>query len=263
MKRIIIIGFLFLQFNISFSQIPFGGGVEGIKDSSNFADLRSQLKIQALAIEFDSTYVAAYFKHAAAHYQLGNYEICIKEQNDIIKRFPDYIQSALTNRGMCYCFLKKYDKALADLNKARELSPDNAMSYLNLAFAKSSMQDYQQAIFDLDTAIMLRPDYAKAFANRAYAKDQLKKYNEAIEDYNKALEIQPNYPEVYFNRGYIKFLMNKPNEAIADYNKALEIYPNFSLSYDFYIHRSRAYEKIGDLANSKLDLDIANELKKQ
>ena len=125
------------------------------------------------------------------------------------------------------------------------------------------MQEYQLAIFDLDTAIALRPDYAKAFANRAYAKEQLKKFKEAIEDYNKALEIQPNYPEVYFNRGYIKFLMNKPDEAIADYNKALEIYPNFSLSYDFYLHRSRAYEKKGDLVNSKLDLDIANELKKE
>jgi tetratricopeptide (TPR) repeat protein len=262
MKSIIIIGILLLKINFSFSQIPFGG-IEGLKDTSNFPDLRSQLKIQSLAIEFDSTYVSAYFKHAALHYQLGNYETCISEQNDIIKRFPDYIKDAYTNRGMCYCFLKKYDKALADLNKARELSPENAMSYLNLAFAKSCMQEYQLAIFDLDTAITLRPDYAKAFANRAYAKDQLKKYKEAIEDYNKALEIQPNYPEVYFNRGYIKFLMNKADEAIVDYNKALEIYPNFSLSYDFYLHRSRAYEKKGDLVNSKLDLDIANELKKE
>ena len=215
-----------------------------------------------MALEFDSTYVPAYFKRAAIEYQLGNYETCIRLQNDIIKRFPDYIKDAYTNRGMCYVFLKKYNLALADLNKARQLSPENAMNYLNLAFAKSSMLEYQLAIFDLDTAIALRPDYAKAFANRAYAKEQLKKYKEAIEDYNKALEIQPNYPEVYFNRGYVKLMLNKPDEAIADYNKALEIFPPFSLSPDFYLYRSRAYEKKGDLANSKQDLDIANELKK-
>jgi tetratricopeptide (TPR) repeat protein len=261
MKSIIIIGFLFLKCNFSFSQIPLGG-IEGLKDTSNFSDLRSQLKVQFLAIEFDSSYVPAYFKRAALEYQLGNYETCIREQNDIMKRFPDYIKDAYTNRGMCYCFLKKYDKALADLNKARQLSPEDAMSYLNLAFAKSCMQEYQLAIFYLDTAIALRPDYAKAFANRAFAKDQLKKYKEAIEDYNKALEIQPNYPEVYFNRGYVKFIINKPNEAIADYNKALEIFPNFSLSYDFYLYRGRAYEKKGDLVNSKLDQDIADQLKK-
>jgi tetratricopeptide (TPR) repeat protein len=262
MKSIIIIGFLFLKFSFSFSQIPFGG-IEGIKDTSNFPDLRSQLKVQSLVIEFDSTNVSAYFKHAALHYQLGNYEICISEQNEIIKRFPNYSKDVYTNRGMCYCFLKKYDKALADLNKARQLSPKNALNYLNLAFAKSSMQEYQLAILDLDTAITLRPDYAKAFANRAFAKESLKKYKEAIEDYNKALEIQPNYPEVYFNRGYVKFILNKPDEAIADYNDALAIFPNFSLSYDFYLYRSRAYEKKGDLVNSKLDQDIANELKKQ
>jgi tetratricopeptide (TPR) repeat protein len=261
MKSIIIIGFLFLKYNFSFCQIPFGG-VEGLKDTSNFRELRSQLKIQSLAIEFDSTYVPAYFKRAALNYQLGNYETCIREQNEIIKRFPDYIKDAYTNRGMCYCFLKKYTQALADLNKARQLSPQDAMSYLNLAFAKSGMQEYQLAIFDLDTAIALRPDYAKAFANRGFAKEQLKKYKEALEDYNKALEIQPNYPEVYFNRGFVNFMMNKPDEAIADYNKASEIYPDFLLSYDFYLYRSRAYEKKGDLVNSKLDLDIANQLKK-
>lgn len=242
--------------------MPFGG-IEGLKDTSNFADLRSQLKIQSLAIEIDSTYVPAYFKHAALNYQLGNYEICINEQNEIIKRFPDYIKDAYTNRGMCYCFLKKYNQALADLNRARQLSPDDAMSYLNLAFAKSSMAEYQLAIFDLDTAIALRPDYAKAFANRAFAKEQLKKYNEAIEDYNKALEINPDYPEVLFNRGYVKFILNKPDEAIADYNKSFEIYPDFGLSYDFYFYRSMAYEKKGDLVNAKQDRDIANELKKK
>jgi tetratricopeptide (TPR) repeat protein len=262
MKSIIIIGFLFLKFNFSFSQIPFGG-IEGIKDTSTFRDLRSQLKIQSLAIEFDSTYVAAYFKHAAIQYQLGNYEICIREQNDIIKRFPDYIKDAYSNRGMCYCFLKKYDKALDDLNKARQLSPEDPMSYLNLAFAKSCMQEYQLAIYDLDTAITLRPDYAKAFANRGFAKEQLKKYKEAIEDYNKALEIEPDYPEVYFNRGYVKYNLNKPDEAIADYNKALEIFPYFSLSYAFYLYRSMAYEQKGDLVNAKLDHDVADELKKE
>jgi hypothetical protein len=57
--------------------------------------------------------------------------------------------------------------------------------------------------------------------------------------------------------------MNKPDEAIADYNKALEIYPGFSLSYDFYLYCSKAYEKKGDLANSKLDQEIADQLKKQ
>ena len=57
-------------------------------------------------------------------------------------------------------------------------------------------------------------------------------------------------------------MLNKPDEAIADYNKALEIFPPFSLSPDFYLYRSRAYEKKGDLVNSKLDQDIADQLKK-
>ncbi|MEO8769898.1 MAG: tetratricopeptide repeat protein [Ferruginibacter sp.] len=261
MKQFIFLSYLFFHFNVGFSQVLFGG-IEGLKDTSNYPGLRRDIDLQNFSIKMDSTYVPAYFKRAASEYQLGNYETCIGLQNEILQRFPDYAADAYTNRGMSYCFLKKYKLALNDLNTAKRLTPDNAMSYLNLAFAKSAIQEYKSAILDLDTAIMLRPSYAKAFANRAFAKAHLEKYAEGIEDYNKALEIQPDYPEVYFNRGYAKLKLNRYDEAIADFNKAIEIYPLFSSSYEFYLNRSLAYEKKGDQVHSRLDHEMAEKLKR-
>lgn len=57
-------------------------------------------------------------------------------------------------------------------------------------------------------------------------------------------------------------MLDKSDDAIADYNDAIAIYPNISLSADFYLYRSKAYEKKGDLVNSKLDLEMAGQLKK-
>jgi tetratricopeptide (TPR) repeat protein len=260
MKTLQLLTILLFNCTLSFSQLSFDGA-EGLKDTSNFSALRGKIKSQTMFIKFDTTDVSAYFARAASYYQLGNYETCISEQNDILRRFPDYAADVYTNRGMCYSFLKNYTLALSDLHKAKLLSPTDAKVFLNLAFAYTAKKEYTLAIVHLDTAINLRPDYAKAFANRGYAKKELKNYVEAINDFNKALEIQPNYAEVYFNRGYAHFKLNKFDAAIADFNAALQSLPMLSTSYDFYMYRGIAYEKKGDLVNSKMDYDKAAKLK--
>ena len=262
MKTLLLTSIFLLKFTLSFSQLSFEG-VEGLKDTSNFPELRDKIIFQTFFIKVDSNDVSAYFARAALEYQLGNYQTCISEQNEILRRFPNYAADAYANRGMCYCFLKNHTLALNDLHKAKMLSPTVAKSFLNLAFAYAGQKEYKPAILYLDTAIYLKPGYAKAFANRAYAKEQLENYVEAIKDYNKALEIQPYYPEVYFNRGYSRFKLNKFDDAIADYNKALQMLPKLSTSYDFYLYRGMAYEKKGDLVNSKLDYSQAEKLKNQ
>jgi len=261
MKFLLLTGILILKFTFSFSQLSFGG-VEGLKDTSNFPELRKKIEYQNIFIKIDSNQVSAYFERAALEYQLGNYQTCVSEQNEILRRFPEYATDAYTNRGMCYCLLKNYTFALIDLNKAKTLNLTDAKGFLNLAFAYSEQKEYKLAILYLDTAIYLKPRYAKAFANRAYAREKIEDYSEAIEDYNRALEIQPYYPEVFFNRGFAKFKLNKFDDAIADYNTALQMLPKLSASYDFYMYRGMAYEKKGDLSNSKLDYDKAGALKR-
>jgi tetratricopeptide (TPR) repeat protein len=251
MKPLQLIPVLLFNCTLCFAQLSFDGA-EGLKDTSNFSVLRGKIKSQTMFIKFDTADVSAYFARAASYYQLGNYETCISEQNDILRRFPDYAADVYTNRGMCYSFLKNYTLALIDLNKVKLLSPTDVKVFLNLAFVYTAKKDYTLAILHLDTAIYLRPDYAKAFANRAYAKKEIENYVEAITDYNKALEIQPNYVEVNYNRGYAYLKLNKFDDAIADFKAALKILPMLSTSYDFYMYRGMAYEKKGDLINAGL-----------
>jgi tetratricopeptide (TPR) repeat protein len=260
MKTLQLITVLLLKFTLCFSQLSFDG-VEGLKDTSHFAELRGKIKSQTIFIKFDTTDASAYFARAATYYQLGNYQTCISEQNDILRRFPNYASDVYCNRGMCHYFLKNYTLALADLHKAKILSPTDPKLFLNVAFVYTAKKEYKLAILHLDTAIYLKPDYAKAFANRGYAKKELGNYAQAIIDYNKALEIMPNYAEVNFNRGYANFKLNKFDDAIADFNAALKSMPMLSSSYDFFMYRGMAYEKKGNLVNSKIDYDKAAKLK--
>jgi tetratricopeptide (TPR) repeat protein len=57
-------------------------------------------------------------------------------------------------------------KALADLNKAIELDPTNAVAYNNRGSLFDDIREFQLALKDLNTAIELSPEYGNAYYNR-------------------------------------------------------------------------------------------------
>ncbi|NJM66293.1 MAG: tetratricopeptide repeat protein [Acaryochloris sp. RU_4_1] len=67
--------------------------------------------------------------------------------------------------------------------------------------------DYQGAIADLDQAIELNPENAFAYNNRGNTYYALQKYPQAIAEYDKAIALNPDYAEAYFNRGLAHTLM--------------------------------------------------------
>ena len=73
-----------------------------------------------------------------------------------------------------------YEEAIADLNEAIRLDPNNAVAWNNRGFSKNKLGDYQGAIADLDEAIRLDPNYAVAWNNRGFSKRKLGDYAGAI-----------------------------------------------------------------------------------
>ena len=66
---------------------------------------------------------------------------------------------------------------------------------MNRGLAKTFLKEYEGAIKDYDKAIELDPNFAPAYHNRGIAKYELKQYSEAIADYDKAIELDPNYAQ--------------------------------------------------------------------
>jgi len=88
-----------------------------------------------------------------------------------------------------------YVGAIADLDQAIRLDPNNAVFYSNRGNAYSNQEDYQRAIADFDQAIRLNPYVAVFYSNRGNAYSKQGEYQQAIDDYNQALKKDPNFPE--------------------------------------------------------------------
>ncbi|NJN38434.1 MAG: serine protease [Acaryochloridaceae cyanobacterium CSU_3_4] len=83
--------------------------------------------------------------------------------------------------------------------------------------------DYQGAIADLDQAIELNPENAFAYNNRGNTYYALQKYPQAIAEYDKAIALNPDYAEAYFNRGLAHTLMGNKAQATQDRLKAKQL----------------------------------------
>lgn len=94
--------------------------------------------------------------------------------------------------GTHYYYLKQYERAIQDYNKAIQLNPNYAVAYNNRGNAYSDLRKYERAIQDFDKAIELKPNYEYAYYWRGWVYEKMKEYKKALEDYNKALKFDPN-----------------------------------------------------------------------
>ncbi len=145
---------------------------------------------------------------------------------DVINKNPDAF-IGYNNRGGTYMNEKKYEQALADLNKAIELRPAYAEALNNRGVILSGKKRNTEALNDLNKAIELQPDYPDALNNRGVILMDLSKYTEALNDFNKAIELRPGYAEAYYNRGLLFMNEKKYELAVKNYDRALELRPGY------------------------------------
>ncbi|MEQ8673493.1 MAG: hypothetical protein RLP44_06050 [Aggregatilineales bacterium] len=86
--------------------------------------------------------------------------------------------------------------------------------------------DYDSAIADMDSAIALDPDNPELYVLRGQMVLLLYEWNRVAENYNTALEIDPNYAPAYFYRGILYYTNLFREDALADFERYLEIAPN-------------------------------------
>lgn len=97
----------------------------------------------------------------------------------------------LTMRGEALMYKADYPKALADLDRAIVLQPDNIEAYINRARVHASRNDFATALKDVDRAIELDPKSFPAYFYRALIYKLTRQWDKAIADFEKVLEINP------------------------------------------------------------------------
>lgn len=128
---------------------------------------------------------------------------------------------AFRRRGVVLAMQGKLDQAIADLDHAVTLEPENPAGYLYRANTRNSRREFDSAVADYTQAIALDPKFAKAFHNRAVAYRHKKEYGKAIADLTQAIDLDPSYAYAY--NGLAWLLATCPEAQYRDGKRAVKL----------------------------------------
>ncbi|XP_048585983.1 stress-induced-phosphoprotein 1 [Nematostella vectensis] len=207
------------------------------------------------AKELNPDNMTFYTNNAAAFFEEGNYEECIKECLEAVEvgrsnraEFA-LIGKAFARIGNSYAkqknykdAIKYYNKALAEkrtpdvLKKVQELEKlmkeEERLAYIDPVKSAEEKEkgneyfkkgDFPSAQKHYTEAIKRNPEDAKLYSNRAATFQKLAAFNLALEDCERCIKLDPNFVKGYTRKGGVLFALKKFNEARTAYSKALEI----------------------------------------
>src|SRR6185436_7779938 len=97
------------------------------------------------------------------------------------------------------------------------------------------------------------PDYRLAYDIRATCYFKMNQHEKALEDYRKCVQLSATDHRSYYNIGLILYSFKKYDEAISNLTTAI----NLSPLGNYYVYRALCYQKKGDVANARADVQMA------
>jgi adenylate cyclase len=143
----------------------------------------------------------------------------------------DSNSSAHANITFPYIYIKEFDKAISEAEKAISLNPNSAVAYWALGTALSLSGRPQESIPMLQKSLRLSPIpiHSNVLAILANSYALLGRYEEAIDTYKKVLKIYgPDHLMAHISLAITYAVMGRENEARAEGAEVLRIDPKFS-----------------------------------
>ena len=135
------------------------------------------------------------------------------------------------NRGNALGTLKRFDEAIASYDRALAIKPHYAEAFYNRANALRDLERFDDALASYDRALAIKPAYADAYNNRGNALAALKRFDDALASYDRALAIQPDYADACNNRGVALRTQKRFEDALASYDRALALQPDYAEAF--------------------------------
>ena len=128
------------------------------------------------------------FELGKKHMLDGSYKLALQHFDKAIKKQSD-LADFHSERGVALFHLNRKKDALAALNKALMLEPDNPYRYSSRAFIKDSMGDTEGAIQDYLQCIKIDPEDAIAFNNLGMLEEKMGRKTSAKKRFKRADEL--------------------------------------------------------------------------
>ncbi len=150
-------------------------------------------------------------------------DLYLKQKEKNVTEFDyDNYEDYYSNRAYTKNKIKDYVGAIADVNKAIELSPSSDFYYRRASY-KFKLGDYRGAILDYSIYITSNPEDADKYYYRGNAKYNINDFKGAIADYTKVITLDPKNAEAYLWRGHAKIEIKDKIGACKDFSKAGEL----------------------------------------
>lgn len=119
------------------------------------------------------------------------------------------------------------DNALMNAEKALELQPNLADSYMALGYYHyQGHRNYSKALENFNTALGYQPNNADIISSIGFVERRLGNFEESIAMVDKAISLDPRNLNLLFNNAQSKMLTRRHEAAEQDYLRVLEFAPN-------------------------------------
>jgi protein O-mannosyl-transferase len=177
----------------------------------------------SLAIGINPEFPRAYMNRSLIYMARNDTQQALQDCNSYLKLMLPYdiagnvqnpsVSDALGNRGLLYFKTGQYEKGLMDLDLAIKLNPPNLNNYLTRAFTYMELHEYGKAIQDFDTCHNSDPANPDIINNRGVCYLNSGDLKSALNDFNKAILLNSGNPSYYMNRAAVYYKLGQAAEA--------------------------------------------------
>jgi tetratricopeptide (TPR) repeat protein len=129
----------------------------------------------------------------------------------------------LLKSGRKYLLKKDYEAALAEYNRALQISPYLGEAYCGRGCVYHAMGNTAEALAEFDRAIQIDPRLPSAYVERAKVRTESGELDGALADLEQLMIIRPNDPELFLNRGICLLKKGQVKDALADFRRVLKL----------------------------------------
>jgi tetratricopeptide (TPR) repeat protein len=148
------------------------------------------------------------------------------------------------------------ERAIENLNKARELNPKNPLPYLESAIVEGRAGNFDQSRSYIEQAISIKPNFTEAFFFLSQLEIATGNVDAAIKSTQAIITLEPQNPARYYQLGVLENSRGKLTEAVVAFEKAVALDQNYAnaryllaLAYDVQGKSSEAKAQLEAVLN--------------
>jgi tetratricopeptide (TPR) repeat protein/predicted aspartyl protease len=171
-------------------------------------------------------------------------------------QLPD--AAAYSRRGAAFAGRRDFEHALADLQRASEMNPNEPEYFYRLGMIHWENKQAESAMADFDHALLLEPDHLAALVSRAQLRLDEKDISGATADLDLADRTAPQQADVRFTLAHLYQAADLLGPALAQFDRWIDSHPDDSKMAEALNRRCRIRALKGvDLPKALADCNTA------